>query len=97
MRNLGTASVDTVEANQTSSSATFVRFHSHRARDYGLRVLDRYPKAFYSLSHRPEKAGIYLVTPAEADKMRKSSSHARFDILKLPEAFNLAPCWEIYR
>lgn len=70
----------------------FVKFTSHRARDYGLRALDRKPTAYFSLNRDTGK-GVYEVTEEEIAKMRDSSSHAHFTRLRAPHT-DLMQCWE---
>lgn len=62
----------------------FVKFGSHRARQYGLRALDRKPQAYYSFARKTGPGGVYKVTIAEAERMRASSVHAKFTVLRGP-------------
>jgi hypothetical protein len=70
----------------------YIRFSSHRAREYGLRALDRKPQAYWSLKRRTGPGGVYLVTEDEARAMRAYSGHARFTRLRGPFE-DLWECW----
>lgn len=69
----------------------FVSFPSHRAREYGLRALDRHPKSYFSFKRKLGHGGTYRVSKEEIDTMRAYSKHARFSIVKNP--YDLQPCW----
>lgn len=71
----------------------YIRFSSHRARQYGLRALDRKPQAYWSLARRTHPGGVYAVTEDEARAMREYSNHARFTRLRGPYT-DLHPCLE---
>lgn len=76
----------------------YVRFGSHRAREYGLRALAqlpdaRKPESFFSLKRETGPGGVYAVTETEITAMRSYSRHARFTRLKGPHG-DLMPCWE---
>lgn len=70
----------------------YIRFSSHRARDYGLRAIDRKPQAYWSLTRNTHPGGVYAVTEAEAEQMRAYSDHARFTRLRGPYD-DLRECW----
>lgn len=70
----------------------YIRFSSHRARDYGLRALDRKPQFYYSWSRRTHPGGVCTVTEDEARAMRAYSDHARFTRLRGPYT-DLLLCW----
>jgi len=70
----------------------YIRFASHRAREYGLRALPRRPQAYYSFRRQTGPGGVYLVTEPEIDQMRASSGHARFTRLRGP-VDDLLECW----
>lgn len=70
----------------------YIRFSSHRARQYGLRALDRKPQAYWSMRRRTHPGGVYAVTEAEIATMRVSWRHARFTRLRGPFA-DLRQCW----
>jgi hypothetical protein len=76
-----------------SDQMVFIRFGSHRARDYGLRALSRRPKSFFSLRRNTSPGGVYQVTLAEVALMRAYSQHARFTSFK--DRGDLSPCWTI--
>lgn len=71
----------------------YIRFASHRARDYALRTLDRKPQAYWSL-RRSSGKGIYAVTEAELETIRtKGGQHAQhFTQLRAPYD-DLGECW----
>lgn len=62
----------------------YIRFGSHRARQYGLQALDRRPQGFWSLRRRTGPGGVYLLTDAEVERMRAYSDHARFTVVRGP-------------
>lgn len=74
----------------------YVRFASHRAREYGLRALTRTPQAFYSL-RRETGRGVYALTAEELATIRASVARARWatsiTVLRGPYD-DLHPCWE---
>lgn len=72
----------------------FVKFTSHRARDYALRELERKPTSFFSTQRETGTGGVYEVTEAEIVAMRNGSRHARFTILR-PPYDDLMECWKI--
>ena len=71
----------------------YIRFASHRAREYGLRALDRQPQAYWSLARETGPGGVYAVTEAECQAMRAYSDHARFTRLRGPYE-DLRECWK---
>ena len=70
----------------------YIRFGSHRARQYGLRALDRKPRAYWSMQRKTGPGGVYAVTEDEARAMRAYSCHARFTRLRGPFT-DLCECW----
>ena len=71
----------------------YIRFSSHRARDYGLRALDRQTQqAYFSCRRDTGPGGVYLMTEAEIATMRAYSRHARFTRLRGPYT-DLLLCW----
>lgn len=68
----------------SNSTETYIRFGSHRARDYGLRAISRSPQSYYSNRRKTGPGGVYKVTRAEAEVIRSSSRHARFSFLRAP-------------
>ena len=48
----------------------YIRFSSHRAREYGLRALDRRPLSYYSWKRKTGPGGVYELTEEEIAKLR---------------------------
>lgn len=71
----------------------FIRFGSHRAREYGLRAIERKPIAYFSLRRATGPGGCYRVTVPEAQAIRAYSRHARYTVLRGPFG-DLSPCWK---
>ena len=74
------------------SDTVFVRFGSHRARDYGLRAIGRHPQAFWSLRRNTHPGGVYEITEAEVSVIQQEP-HARFTRLRGPFD-DLRRCWD---
>lgn len=71
----------------------YIRFASHRARQHGLRELDREPQGYWSMRRESYPGGIYGVTEAEYQKLRASvSHHVRFTKIRGPYD-DLRKCW----
>ena len=70
----------------------YIRFTSHRARQYGLRALTRTPESYFSYRRQTGPGGVYLVTEDEIRDMRAYSDHARFTRLQGPHD-DLLRCW----
>lgn len=77
----------------TPDSMVYIKFGSHRARDYGMRAIGRKAQGYWSLRRNTGPGGCYTVTRAEVEKMRAYSKHARFTILRGPY-MDLSPCWD---
>lgn len=84
----------TVNHPQAAAPSVYVRFGSHRARDYGFRALGRKPQGFFSNNRETGPGGTYLVTPDELEVMRNFSRLVRFTILRGPHN-DLMKCWSI--
>jgi hypothetical protein len=70
----------------------FIRFSSHRAREYGLQALSRTPQAYWSMQRKTHPGGVYDVTEQEAEQIQAYSGHARFTVLRGPYD-DLHHCW----
>ena len=70
----------------------FIRFGSHRAREYGLRAIDREPQAYFAVRRNTGPGGVYLVSEAEISAMRAYSRLVRFTRLRGPFT-DLLECW----
>ncbi len=70
---------------------TLVKFSSHRARDNGLRMLDRKPMGLCSLG-RETGHGVYVVTPAEL-AMLKERTNKKSTVTKFKDGSDLFKCW----
>lgn len=71
----------------------YIRFGSHRAREYGLQAIERKPQAYWSLRRQSYPGGIYLVTAEEIAQMRAASRHVRLTVLR-PPYDDLMMCWK---
>lgn len=71
----------------------YVKFGSHRAREYGFRAIGRKPQGYWSLRRRTGPGGCYAITHDEVVQMRAYSKHARFTILRGPFQ-DLNKCWD---
>lgn len=76
----------------TDNAGVYIRFSSHRARQYGLRALPYVPQAFFSLLRETGPGGVYAVSEADITTMREASRHARFTRLRGPYN-DLHRCW----
>ncbi len=81
---------DRIRAVLTAQSI-YVKFGSHRAREYALRSLKRRPQAYWSLRRNTGPGGVYAVTSVEIARFRREA-HAKFTILRAPYD-DLMPCW----
>lgn len=70
----------------------YIRFASHRAREYGLRCVHRKAQSFYSWDRSFHPGGVFAVTEDECERMRAYSTHARFTRLRGPYD-DLRECW----
>ncbi len=78
--------------NPTTRHATvFVKFTSHRSRDYGLREIGK--RQSYFSTKRKTGYGVYPATYLEIQTLRKCN-RARFTILRAPYE-DLMECWTI--
>lgn len=72
----------------------FIRFGSHRARDYGFRVLgldNQRTQSFYSLRRNTASGGVYLLTPEQIAAIR-GQHLVNFTVLRGPFD-DLLHCW----
>lgn len=72
-------------------SLIYIRFGSHRARQYGLGALDRKPQGYWSMTRHTHPGGVYAVTAAEYARIRETS-HAPCTRLRGPYD-DLMECW----
>lgn len=69
----------------------FIKFTSHRSRDYALQCLDRKPPAYFSYK-RETGRGVYELTHQEIATIRTHSRAGGFTLLRGPYD-DLMQCW----
>jgi hypothetical protein len=74
----------------------YIRFGSHRAREYGLRALGRRPQAYFSLTRETGPGGVYAVSEEEYTAIRAAIAGARWQhsVTRLRGPYDdLMECW----